>query len=128
MIEVREVVDLWRECPEGDPGPGALNSEHAVVVGDVLDLDVVPDRQVAQIPEVRPRGGQEELIVGVAEEHAILQHEAALVAPHAVLRVPRPALSDVPGENPGQEMFGVATADPVLEQRRRVEYADSVTN
>ena len=46
VLEVRQAVDLRGEPREDLARPRPLHGEHAVVVGDVLDLDLEPPDQV----------------------------------------------------------------------------------
>ena len=64
----------------------------------------------------------------MAEDDAVLHHEAAVVAPQRVLRLPGPAGADVADQHAGEEPLGVRAGDPVLEQRRGVEDPDGVAD
>ena len=64
----------------------------------------------------------------MAEHDAVLDDEAAVVAPERVLGVAGRARPDVAGEHAGQEPLGVGTVDPVLVQRRRVEDPGAVAD
>ena len=81
--------------------PRSLDGEDAVLVADLLDGDLVAAAdEVLEIGEVRFRGGQQELVGGRSQDDAVLDHEAAVVAPGRVLRVPGGAAPDVAGEDP----------------------------
>ena len=103
----------------------ALDGEDAVVVADLLDRDLVsaPD-EVLELGEVRFGGGQQELVGGRPQDDAVLDDEAAVVAPGRVLGVARRARPDVAGEDAGQERLGVAdrgsgTCRAATSRRRR---------
>ena len=81
-----------------------------------------------EVAEVGLGGGQQELVVGVAEDHAVLEHVATVVAPQRVLRAPGLAGPDVAGHHAPEEALGVAADDPVLVQRRGVEEAGAVAD
>ena len=99
----------------------ALEGESADLVGDVFDLDrLVPD-QVLEIGEVGLGRGQQELVVVVAEDDPVFDHEATVVTPKRVLGLARPAFADVPRQHSGQELLGVLPGDPVLVEGRGVE-------
>ena len=80
----------------------ALDGEDAPVVGDVLDLDVEPADELLEVGEVRLGRGQQELLRPEAEDDAVLDDEAAVVAPGRVLGVPDSAGPDVAGEHAGR--------------------------
>ena len=87
----------------------------------VLDLDVETADEALEVGEVRLGGGEEVLVLGEPDDDAVLDDEAAVVAPERVLRLPGRARPDVAGQHAGQEALRVGPVDPVLVQRRRVE-------
>ena len=72
--------------------------------------------------------GQQELVGPAVLDHAVLQHEAALVEPGRVVGVPRRAAADVARQHAGQEPLGVPARDAVLVERRGVEDAGAVAD
>ena len=63
-----------------------------------------------EVGEIRLGGREQELLRAVAQDDAVLDDEAAVVAPGRVLRVARCALADVADEDAGQEPFRVGAA------------------
>ena len=88
----------------------ALDGEDADLVADLLDGDPVAPDEVLEPGQVRLGGGQQELVVARPQDDAVLDDEAAVVAPGRVLGVARRAGPDVAGEDPGQEAFRVGPA------------------
>ena len=69
--------------------------------------DVEPADQPLEVGEVRLGRGEQELVRRVAQDDAVLDDEAAIVAPDGVLGVTRLAGPDVAGQDAGQEALGV---------------------
>ena len=84
--------------------------------------------EVLEPGEVRLGGRQQEVVGGRPEDDAVLDDEAAVVAPERVLGATRGAGADVAGEHAGEVALRVATVDAVLEQRRRVEQPGGVAD
>ena len=78
--------------------------------------------------EVGLYGGQQELVRRRPQDDAVLDDEAAVVAPGRVLGVAWRAGPDVACEDARQEVLGVRTGDPVLVERRRIEHAGGVAD
>jgi hypothetical protein len=128
MLEVGQRLGLGHQGSEHGPRARPLDGEHPVVAGHVLEVHPQTGRQLLEPRERGPAGGEQELVCGVTERHAVVHHESAVVAPGRVLRLPRPTGADVPHQRAGQEALGVRTGDPVLVQRRGVEDADRVAD
>ena len=77
------------ERPQQRPGARPLDRQHRPVVAHLLDADVEPADQPLEVGEVRLGGREEELLGPVAQDDAVLDDEAAVVAPRRVLRVAR---------------------------------------
>ena len=90
VLEVAELLDAAVEPRQHAQRPRALDREDGPVVGDVLDRDLVagPD-EVGEPGEVGLGGREDELVVGVPEQDAVLDDEPAVVAPDRVLRLAR---------------------------------------
>src|SRR5690606_14396865 len=101
-LEISEVFDLRSEGGEDDLGPGPLEGEGGVGVGDVFDLDAVVADQGGEVGEVGKGARKNELVVRMTEHHAVLDHVTVVVTPDRVLRPARAARADVTGENPGE--------------------------
>ena len=128
VVEVAQLLDARGELREDLPRARSLHGQHAVVVGDVLDRDVEPPGEVAEVADVRLRRGEQELVLRVPEDHAVLEDEPAVVAPDRVLRLARTALPDVARHHAGEQPLGVLAGDPVLVQRRGVEESGAVAD
>ena len=74
-----------------------------------------------EVAEVGIGRGQQPVVLGVPEQHAVLEHVAGLVAPDGVHGLAGAAPPYVAGHHAGQEPLGVRPGDPVLVQRRGVE-------
>ena len=96
---------------------GPWTASTAQAVRHVLDPDVETADETLEVGEVRLGRGQDELVVGEPQDDAVLDDEAAIVAPGRVLRVARRARPDVASEDAGQEALGVWPVDPVLVER-----------
>ena len=124
--EVRDVLHLRHELLEEFAAARALEGEGAEVVADLLDPHVVATDPVLEVGEVRLRAGQQELVLAGPEDHAVLDHEAAIVEPARVLGVAGLAGTDVAGEDAGEEASprpcrgsGTCTAGSSRRCRRR---------
>ena len=126
--EVRQVGDLGHQPGEHVARARALDGEHRVVVGDVLDRDAAAVLVRGQPAQHRPRGRHQQLVVALPEDDAVLHHEAAVVAPQRVRRAAGPQDAQVAHHHAGQEVDGLGTGDPVLEERRGVEDAHRVAH
>ena len=105
--EERDGRHLGDEPGEQVARARALDGEHAEFVGDLLDRHALAPDEVLEPGEIRFGGGQQELVGGRPEDDAVLDDEAAVVAPGRVLGVARRARPDVAREDAGQEVFRV---------------------
>ena len=127
-MEVPDVIDLGSELAQDLPGIRALERQGAVVVGDVLDLDPQPGLEGGEIGEVGLGCGEEELVLGVTEDHAVLDDPALVVTPCRVVGLPRAALANVTGEDTGEIPLGVRAVDAVLVEGRGVDDGSRVAD
>jgi hypothetical protein len=70
-----------------------------------------------EVGQVRLRRREQIFLLGVAQDDAVLDHEATVVAPGGVLRVAGLASPDVARQHAGQEALGIRPDDPVLVER-----------
>ncbi len=117
MLEVVQRGDLRDQRLEGRAGPLALDGQYAEVRRDLVHGHLERADVLQQEGQVRLGGREQEVVGRVPEHHAVLEDEAAVVAPHRVLRPPRAAGADVTGEDPAEEPLRVSTGDRVLVQR-----------
>ena len=97
-------------------------------MADLLDRDLVAPDEVLEVGKVGLRRRQQELVGSRSQDDAVLDDEAAVVAPRRVLRVARGACPDVAGQDAGQEALGVTAVDPVLEERGGVEHPGRIAD
>ena len=128
VAEVGQLGDATGDRRQEVTRTRTLDRQHGPVVGDVLDGDVEAADEPFEVRKVRFRGREQVLVASVAQDDAILDDVAAVVAPGGVLRVARLACPDVAHEDTGQEPLGVGSGDAVLVERRRVEEAGAVAD
>ena len=115
------------------PGPGYYENTRADLIPmigasrrRILDVGCGAGKFGAALKALEP--GREVHGVELVEEAALGGDEAPVVAPGRVLGMPGLARANIPGEHTGQEPFRVRTVDPVLVERRRVEYPGAVAD
>ena len=96
-----------------------LQRQDAEVVADVLDHHFPTEvpRHASEVAQRRLGGGEQVFVLVDVQDHTVLQHEAALVAPARVLRPPDVARTDVACQDPLEESSRIGSADAVLEER-----------
>ncbi len=126
--EERQLGDARGKGGEYGARRRPLDRQNAVVVGLVLDRHRQPADQIEEVGEVRLGRGEEEVVVAVTEDHAILEHEPAFVAPQRVLGAAGSAATHVSGQHAGQVALRVRTANAVFVERRAIEDSCAVAH
>ena len=126
--EVPQVGDVGGERLEDGARAGPLDRKRGVVLAAVDYLRIEGANELAQIAEIRLCCREQELVGRIAENDSVLHDVARVIAPDRVLRAPWLQRADIAREGVGEELLGIATADPVLVQRRRVEEACGVAD
>ena len=126
--EERQPCDRRNEPAEQVARAWALDGEGPDIQAHVLDAHAQAPDSIGQVRVVRLRRGEQVVVPPATLDHAILEHEAALVEPGRVLRSLRRAGANVAGQDAGEEAFCVRPRDPVLEERRGVEDARRVAD
>ena len=120
--EVAQVGEgLARRRLEDGPAARPLERDGGEALADVLDLDVEPARVHRQPAVLGIRRGPAEAILGQAMDGAVVDDLAVLVAPRRVVDGAVPELGRVAGDDPVDELQGVAAADLVLVERADVD-------
>ncbi len=112
--EIGEVLRLGRDGGQQVTRVWPLHGQHAPLLGHVLDRRVQAAHEPLEIGEIRLRGGEQVLVLGDVEQHAVLDDEAAVVAPQRVLRMPDGALARIASQHASQESLRVRPGDSVL--------------
>jgi hypothetical protein len=95
VLEEPERFDLRVERRQDLAGPRPLHRQRRVVGRHVGDLDLVVPDEVAEVRQVGLGGGQDVVVSGEANDHPVLDHVPALIAPQRVLRLPVAAPGNV---------------------------------
>ena len=128
--EVRQLGDdrgRGRASSSRERGPWTASTAQSS--RDVLDPDVEPADELLEVGQVRLGRGEHELVGPVAQDHPVLDDEAAVVAPDRVLGVTRRrSVRMSRARTPARKRSASGTVDPVLVQRRGVEQAGRVAD
>jgi hypothetical protein len=105
-----------------------LQGEGGDLFGDVLDLHVEAGRRVRQPDQLAFLAAQAEVLIAKAEQGAVVEHVAGIVAPDRIGDAARLQLAHVASQEPVQIALGVRAADAVFHHRREVEQGGGVAH
>ena len=105
-----------------------LEGERRDLLGDVLDLDLHPDRVLAEPAQRRVRGRPAVDVLLEARDGPVVDGLAVLVAPGRVDDLPDGDLPEVARDDPVDEPRRVAPGEPVLVQGRDVDQRRGVAD